>query len=133
MIRTFQGSCHCKAVRFEVDLDLSEGTNRCNCTFCAKTRNWGAPTKPERFRLLTPESDLGQYFVHGENRHEFCAKCGCRTFSRGDIPELGGAFVTIMVSTLDDATVDDLMSGPVKFLDGRHDNWWNPPAETRHL
>ena len=133
MTRTYSGSCHCKKVRYEVDLDLTEGTGRCNCTFCAKVRNWSIGMKPERFRLLTPESDLAGYGTKGVGLHEFCPECGVRTFSRGDIPELGGAFVSIMVSTLDDASVDELLSGPVKYADGRNDNWWNEPTETRHL
>jgi hypothetical protein len=129
--KTYTGACHCGAVRYEVDLDLSEGTGRCNCTYCFKARNWSASTKPEHFRLLTPESGLGRY-GEGVNHHDFCAKCGVRTFSRGDIPEIGGPFVTIQVSTLD-ATVDELMSGPIRYLDGLHDDWWNVPKEIRHL
>lgn len=133
MIRTYTGSCHCKAVRYEADLDLSEGTGRCNCTYCAKVRNWSIRATPEHFRLLTPESDLAGYGVPGVGLHEFCPKCGVRTFDRGNMPELGGAFVSIAVSTLDDATVDALLSGPVRYADGLNDNWWNAPAETRHL
>jgi hypothetical protein len=133
MTRTYTGSCHCKAVRYEVDADLTEGTNRCNCTYCGKSRNWSLSTKPAHFRLLTPESTLGAYRVGGENRHEFCARCGVRTFSRGNIPEIGGEFVTVQVSTLDEVPVDELLSGPIRYLDGLHDNWWTPPAEIRHL
>ena len=44
-----------------------------------------------------------------------------------------GDFVGIHVNTLDDASVDELMSGPLGFVDGRHDNWGAPPADTRHL
>jgi hypothetical protein len=56
-----------------------------------------------------------------------------RPFGRGDVPEIGGAYVSINLACLDDAEAAELAGAPVKYMDGRHDNWWNAPAETRHL
>lgn len=134
MMKTYHGSCHCGAVTFEADLDLTQGTGRCNCTYCSKVRVWGVTTKPAAFRLLTGQDALGAYeFNTKQGQHHFCRTCGVRTHGQANVPELGGEVVSVYLPALDDASVDELLSGPLHYADGLHDNWMNPPAETRHL
>jgi hypothetical protein len=135
MLKTYHGSCHCKAIMFEADLDLAAGTGRCNCTFCRKTRNWSAQTKPEHLRITKGVEQIVAFRPVPErpNEHCFCMTCGVRVFSRGDIPEIGGPFVSIAIPALDDATPEELIASPMSWSDGLHDNWWNPPGEVRHL
>ncbi len=135
MLKTYHASCHCKAVTFEVDLDLASGTTRCNCTFCRKTRNWVARTTPDHFRLTKGAADLSAFFPVPEhdNAHCFCGRCGVRVFSRGDIPEIGGAFVAVPIAALDDATEPEIIAAPIQWCDGLNNNWWNAPGEIRHL
>lgn len=133
--KTYHGSCHCGRVRYRVELDLSAGTSKCNCSICTKSRGWGALTKPESFWLLSGEEALTRYKFTPESTagREFCRYCGLGAFGRGHVPELGGDFVCIQLASLDDATPGELIEAPVQYCDGRHNNWWNPPAETRHL
>ena len=137
MKTTYHGSCHCKAVTYEADIDLDKGTNKCNCTFCWKQRMWNArPESDEDFRLLSGEDVLGDYSRSGdwgEGHHRFCTRCGTPTHSHGSIVAMGGAFRSVRLNTLDDLPVNDLLAAPVNYADGLHDNWWNAPAETRHL
>lgn len=55
------------------------------------------------------------------------------TFGDGYVEQIGGAFVSINPACLDDLDPADLAQAPVKYMDGRHDNWFNEPAEKRHL
>ena len=121
-MKTHTGSCHCKAVRFEVELDVAKAT-RCNCSVCMKLGSMGCIVKPAAFRLLAGDESLTKYPNQvGERR--FCKTCGVFCYGSGHLAEIGGDFVSVNVHTLDD--VDAWMLEPM-YWDGRHDNWQAGP------
>jgi hypothetical protein len=140
MKKTYQGSCHCGAVRFECALDLAAGTIRCNCSFCRKARFWMAFTKASDFHLLQGADALTDYqrtppgkpepFLH----FNFCSRCGVRGFTRaGVMPGATEASYAINLACLDDATDAELAQAPIHFADGRHDKWDATAKDTKYL
>jgi hypothetical protein len=51
-------------------------------------------------------------------------------FGHGDVPELGGVFVSINLATLDEVDAAELARVPIRYMDGRNDNWGASPQET---
>jgi hypothetical protein len=117
---TYRGSCRCGAIRFEADLDLSQGTTRCNCSFCFKSGWWGFLTRPESFRLLAGEDHIVKLGTSPAAERPRCRACGIDPFGHGVVPELGGEYYSINVRCLDGIDLDGVL---VRYLDGKHDTW----------
>lgn len=133
MKKTYTGGCHCGAVRYEADMDLSQGTIKCNCSICSKGRTWLAAVNPQDFRMIKGEDALSDYqFGTHRIHHMFCRHCGIKTFGRSLQPD-GGGFYAVMMSTVEGIADAELAALPVMYVDGRHDNFKAPPEETGHL
>jgi len=131
--KTYAGSCHCGAVRFEADADLAEGTFRCNCSICFKSRAWLAGVPAASFRLLAGEESLRDYqFGKKRIHHLFCSVCGVRPFSQVQDPE-GNKMVAVRVNCLDGVDATEFVDAPIKYFNMLHDDFKSAPAETRHL
>ena len=131
-VETYQGSCHCGAIRFEADIDLEEGSNRCNCSYCAKGRAWFVFAKgPQRLRLLHGEG-VSEYRWTPPGEAEphltftFCRTCGVRTFAKGHLEHLGGVFHAVSVPTLD-LPPEKVAAIPVNYLNGREGRYDQEP------
>jgi hypothetical protein len=98
-IKTYCGSCHCGAVRFEVNTDFPELTT-CDCSICKKKNALMVKVHERDFRLLCGSDALTEYQFHTRTaRHFFCKHCGIYPFHRKRVtPDNFG----INVNCLDD-------------------------------
>ena len=63
MLTTYQGSCHCGAVRFEIDAQLDH-VRVCDCSLCRKRGALNHRVQESPFRLLTPLEEMVEYRGH---------------------------------------------------------------------
>jgi hypothetical protein len=112
---TYQGSCHCGQIAFEVEGDLTEVTD-CNCSICSRkgTLLWFVPR--QQLRLLTPEENMSTYsFGQHAIKHRFCPKCGMHPFGEA-ADRSGNRLAAVNVRCLEGVEFSSL---PVKHFNGR--------------
>jgi len=77
----YQGSCHCGAIRFEVEAPEHIEASDCNCSICCKSGFLHLIVPKSRFRLLAGEESITTYqFNTGVAKHTFCKVCGIKPF-----------------------------------------------------
>ena len=76
------GSCHCGAVRFQVEAEITELTT-CDCSLCVKKNAVMAKVHESALTVTAGEDALSLYrWNTGIARHYFCSRCGIYTFHR---------------------------------------------------
>jgi hypothetical protein len=138
-LKIHSGSCHCGAVRFEAEIDIAQGTVKCNCSSCAKARSWLTIVPASRYHLTSgAESQANyQWTPPGKPRptieFHFCKICGIRTPGRGEMEAMGGVFYAVQVPLLNEIDLEELAAGPIQYVDGLHDRFDREPADKRFL
>lgn len=112
----------------------SAGTVKCNGSICTKTREWGVIVKPDALRWLAGENALSDdQFTTNSMHHRFCRKCGVHASAAALSIASAARFARVNVACLDNLHVAELAAAPVRYADGRNNNWRSPPAEVRRL
>ena len=112
---THRVSCHCGAVRLEVDGTIDSGM-ACNCSMCQRKGSllWFVP--PEQVRFESDDSKLGRYLFHRHViAHRFCTVCGIHPYADGKKPD-GSPMVAINLRCVEGIDLDAI---PVKHVNGR--------------
>ena len=99
-------------MRYEVETDLAKVVS-CNCSNCSKRGLLLSFVMPDRFTLLSGDTDLVDYqFNKKVIHHLFCPSCGIESFARGRKPD-GTAMIAINVRCLDGIDLATLQTIPV--------------------
>jgi hypothetical protein len=133
MLKTYKGSCHCGAVKFEADVDLAQSTYRCNCSICRRNRFWVAIAKADGLRMTAGEEELTEYrFNSKKNQHFFCRRCGVRPFGVGNDTPIGKMY-GVNVGCLEGIGEEELSKLTITYTDGLNDRWQDKPNFFAHL
>jgi hypothetical protein len=106
------GGCHCGAVRYEFEGDITE-VLECNCSHCSKKGMLLYFADKDAFKLLSGAENLVEYLFNKKAiRHLFCKICGTQAHAEG----LGFPKMCINVRCLDNV---DLAAIPRKPFNGK--------------
>ena len=113
---TIEGSCHCRKVRFEIDVEENVTIQECNCSICRMSGYLHLIVAGSRFRLLSGEEYLTTYtFNTGTAKHLFCKVCGIKAFY---VPRSNPDGYSINLRCIDKSRLKDIR---IEKFDGQ--NW----------
>lgn len=76
-----EGGCHCRAVRFRLQLPRCVQVRRCNCSICSMSGYLHLTVAHEDFEWLSGRDEVLEYrFNTGQAQHLFCRHCGVKSF-----------------------------------------------------
>jgi hypothetical protein len=80
-IDRIDGACHCKTVRFYVQLtDGLRSARRCNCSYCRMRGGVAVSANLDGIAIIAGAETLSTYqFNTMSAKHYFCSKCGIYT------------------------------------------------------
>jgi hypothetical protein len=82
----YRGSCHCGAVRFEIDVEIDH-VRVCDCSVCRRRGGLMFRVPAEAFRLLTPRDALHVYHWGSQTAEDHvCKACGILPFRKPSQP-----------------------------------------------
>ena len=113
--QTYQGSCHCGRVSFELDAQL-DFVIECSCSLCRRVGALWRGASDSSFRITAGANELTLYQVNTMTaKHYSCRHCGVHPFSR---PRLDPSAWAVNVRCIDGVDVSSL---PLRRFDGA--NW----------
>ena len=116
-MKTYNGSCSCSKVTFEVKTELTK-ISKCNCSICTKKGIIHHVVDQNQFNLISGKDSLSLYqFGTMRAKHYFCKHCGIHLFNN---PRTYPEKVSVNVNCLDDYDLEKEMPKVFKF-DGK--NW----------
>lgn len=110
-----QGSCHCGAVRYEVEGSFDQ-VIECNCSHCSRKGYllWFVPKSA--VKLQAAEGTLGTYtFNRHVIQHHFCTRCGSAPLGFGKGPD-GSEMAAVNIRCLEGVDLQAVKRLP---FDGR--------------
>ncbi|NQY35271.1 MAG: GFA family protein [Alteromonadaceae bacterium] len=120
----YQGSCHCKAITFEVEAPENIDADDCNCSICTKSGFLHLIVPLGKFKLLSGQDYLSTYtFNTGVAKHTFCKVCGVKPFYT---PRSNPDGIDININCLDTRP----LSINIKHFDGQ--NWEKHGSSLAH-
>ena len=104
---THTGSCHCGAVRYEVDADIST-PNVCNCSMCQRAGTMLVFVPEASFRLLEGADATRDYqFAKQHIHHLFCPTCGIKPYAWG-LDQSGARTIAVNVRCIEGVDLSTL-------------------------
>ena len=118
----YRGSCHCGAVRFTVDAEITD-VYVCDCSLCRKKNARMTSVHEAKLAITAGEDKLGLYrWNTGIAQHYFCTVCGIYPFhKKRSMPDHFG----VNVFCLDDFDPAQL---PIRAAHGKGMSVVDPPA-----